>query len=63
MWVIFWILFVALLLTQVIVNILKILNHIEITKTAKQTAEMLDDHFKQIVNNCKCDGKHFKEED
>lgn len=51
MWIMLLISLVALLSTQSIVNILKIWDHIEMLKTSKQTAKILEEHI------CDCIGK------
>ena len=62
MWLLFYILVICLLLTQGIINILKIWDHIEMIKTSKQTADILNDKLNDTFN-CQCDGKRFKEEE
>lgn len=62
MWLLFYILVICLLLTQGIINILKIWDHIEMIKTSKQTADILNDKLNDAFN-CQCDGKYFKEEE
>ena len=51
MWMMLLISLVVLLSTQSIVNILKIWYHIEMLKTSKQTAKILEEHI------CDCIGK------
>lgn len=51
MWLILLILFMILLATQSIINMLKIWDHIEILRTSKQTAKILEEHI------CDCLGK------
>lgn len=51
-----------LLLTQTIVNVLKIWDHIEMIRTSKKTADLLNGKLDQAFN-CECNGKHFKEEE
>ena len=50
-----------LLLTQTIVNVIKILDHIEMIRTSKKTADLINGKLDEAFN-CECNGKHFKEE-
>lgn len=54
MWVVILILFVVLLTTQIILNLIKIWDYIEMLKTAKQTAKIMNDTLEETLN---CVGK------
>ena len=62
MYIVLLILLELLLFTQTIVNIIKIYDHIEMIRTSKKTADLINGKLDQAFN-CQCDGKHFKEEE
>lgn len=57
MWTIILILFVILLTTQIILNLTKIWDYIEMLKTAKKTAKIMNDTLEETLNGIR------KEED
>lgn len=57
MWMVILILFVALLTTQIILNLMKIWDYIEMLKTAKKTTKIMNDTLEETLNGVR------KEED
>ena len=57
MWMLILILFVVLLTTQIILNLTKIWDYIEMLKTAKKTAKIMNDTLEETLNGVR------KEED
>lgn len=57
MWMVILILFVVLLTTQIILNLTKIWDYIEMLKTAKKTAKIMNDTLEETLNGIR------KEED
>lgn len=57
MWIVILILFVVLLTTQIILNLIKILDYVEMLKTAKKTAKIMNDTLEETLNGVR------KEED
>ena len=62
MYILLLVLFVLLLLTQVIINILKIWDNIEMIRTSRETADMINNKLSEFFS-CECNGKHIKEEE
>ena len=62
MYILLLVLLALLLLTQVIINILKIWDNIEMIRTSKETADMINNKLSEDFN-CECNGKHIKEEE
>ena len=56
------VLLALLLLTQVIINILKIWDNIEMIRTSRETADMINNKLSEVFSN-ECNGKHVKEEE
>lgn len=57
MWMVILILFVVLLTTQIILNLTKIWDYIEMIRTAKKTAKIMNDTLEETLNGVR------KEED
>lgn len=57
MWMVILILFVVLLTTQIILNLTKIWDYIEMLRTAKKTAKIMNDALEETLNGVR------KEED
>lgn len=49
MWMVILILFVVLLATQIILNLTKIWDYIEMLKTAKKTAKIMNDALEETL--------------
>ena len=62
MYILLLVLLSLLLLTQVIINILKIWDNIEMIRTSKETADMINNKLSEVFS-CECNGKHIKEEE
>lgn len=50
MWMVILILFVVLLTTQIILNLTKIWDYIEMIRTAKKTAKIMNDTLEETLN-------------
>lgn len=53
MWTIILILFVILLTTQIILNLTKIWDYIEMIRTAKKTAKIMNDSLEETLKGVK----------
>lgn len=53
MWAIILILFVILLTTQIILNLTKIWDYIEMIRTAKKTAKIMNDSLEETLKGVK----------
>ena len=62
MYILLLVLLSLLLLTQVIINILKIWDNIEMIRTSKETADMINNKLSEVFS-CECNGKHIQEEE
>lgn len=56
MWTIILILFVILLTTQIILNLTKIWDYIEMIRTVKKTAKIMNDSLEETLKGVKEDG-------
>lgn len=56
MWMVILILFVVLLTTQIILNLTKIWDYIEMIRTAKKTAKIMNDSLEETLKGVKEDG-------
>ena len=53
MWMVILILFVVLLITQIILNLTKIWDYIEMIRTAKKTAKIMNDSLEETWKGVK----------
>ena len=53
MWVVILILFVVLLTTQIILNLTKIWDYIEMIRTAKKTVKIMNDSLEETLKGVK----------
>lgn len=53
MWMVILILFVVLLTTQIILNLTKIWDYIEMIRTAKKTAKIMNDSLEETLKGVK----------
>lgn len=53
MWMVILILFVMLLTTQIILNLTKIWDYIEMIRTAKKTAKIMNDSLEETLKGVK----------